>query len=274
MTPMSLLNSLGVCLAALLQLKHGPITNAFNDPSSPLAHSIKHLTLYTLLLVLPFILLAEILLVVVIFKFRAKPGRKPATFTENHKLEFIWTLLPIIALIFVAVPTYHVLHRVEYSPAPDLTVDIVGHQFYWEYKYPAYNIDFSSHDLVVPAGEVVDLNITSGDVIHAWYVPALGVQMDAVPGRITTAWFKANPGYYKGQCAQLCGANHGKMLIQVRAIPPDQFQQWVSKQQAAAASSMGHPPALASGPAVSDLHDQMGHMQMAAATPQQPREVL
>jgi cytochrome c oxidase subunit II len=224
-----------------------PVRNAFDAPGSAEAVRAAAESLHAFIWVLPFILIAYILLVYVIFKFRDKgDGRQPATFHENNPLEFLWTVIPVIVVVSVALHSYPTLSFLEFGGNnPSVTIDVVGHQFFWEYKYPQYGIDISNDTLVVPANQVVDLDLTSVDVIHGFYVPGLGIQMDALPGRLTNLWFKAKPGYYKGQCTQLCGANHAQMLIDVQVVPDDQFQAWLAahRSQSAAVSPPADPAA-------------------------------
>ena len=222
-----------------------PVRNAFSQPGGIVAIRAAAASLRAFVWVIPFILIAYILLAYVIIKFRDKgDGRKPATFHENNPLEFLWTIIPLIVVITVALHSYPTLTFMEFGGNnPALTIDVVGHQFFWEYKYPQYGIDISNDTLVVPANAVVDLDLTSVDVIHGFYVPGLGIQMDALPGRITNLWFKAKPGYYKGQCTQLCGVNHAQMLIDVQVVPNDQFQAWLAKHRTQSASLPAAPPA-------------------------------
>ncbi|MGH9480472.1 MAG: cytochrome c oxidase subunit II, partial [Terriglobales bacterium] len=215
-----------------------PTRTAFSAPGSNLAHAAAAESWHAFLWVVPFILLADVLLVVVIVKFRDRgDGRRPATFHENNLLEFAWTVIPAIVVILVALHSFPVLHYMEFGGTnPALNVNVVGHQFFWEYKYPQYGIDISNDTLVVPADQVVDLDLTSVDVIHGFFVPGLGIQEDALPGRVTNLWFKADPGVYKGQCTQLCGENHAQMLIEVQVLPNDQFQAWLQTHRGRPAS--------------------------------------
>lgn len=206
-----------------------PLKTWLTAPGSPIARAIRANMGHMLELVMPFILAAWVLLAYALYRFRAARGHRPATFSHHNKLEIAWTALPILVLIAVMFPTYRLLHKIDYGPSPDLTVNVVGHQFFWEFKYPGYGIDRANQPLVVPANRNITLHITSVDVIHGFYVPDLGVQMDALPGHITYAWFRARPGVYHGQCSQLCGTLHGEMLIKVIALPPSRFQAWLSR---------------------------------------------
>lgn len=252
---------LGAAAAARAQAPgSAPVTNAFGDPASSWAHILRHTALTGFWIMFPLIAIAEVLLVYVIFKFRRRPGRKPATFHENPGLEIFWTVVPLIAVLVVGILSHGPLHFYDATPAPDLNVMVVGHRFFWEYRYPDYGIDFANKDLVVPAGRNVDLQITSVDVIHGFYVPSLGIQMDAVPGRITHAWFNAQPGHYEGQCAQLCGPLHGEMWINVDVIPPAQFAAWL---RANASQTPAAAPAKPAAPA--------GAKPASPAAPTRPR---
>jgi len=229
-----------------------PTRIAFTQPGSDVAKLAAAESLHAFWWVIPFILIAYIGLVYVLVKFRDKgDGRQPAHFHENNPLEFAWTVIPAIVVVLVALHSYKTLHYMEFGGVnPALNVDVIGHQFFWEYKYPQYGIDISNDTLVVPASRVVDLDLTSVDVIHGFYVPGLGIQEDALPGRVTNLWFNAEPGYYKGQCTQLCGANHSQMLIEVQVLPDDQFEAWLQahrNQPAAAPAATGAPAAPTAG---------------------------
>ena len=182
------------------------------------------------MLTLPFLVLPQILLAYSIWKFRETRGHKPATFHENVRLEILWTVVPVITLVLVAVPAYFTLRKMDVPPKSDLVVEVIGHQFFWEYRYPRYGIGFANEPLVVPANKVVTVNTTSVDVIHSWWVPAFGIKQDANPGRITHTWFNAEPGKYKGQCAELCGTLHGQMFIDVTVLPQDEWEMWLKEK--------------------------------------------
>ncbi|OGC78092.1 MAG: cytochrome c oxidase subunit II [candidate division Zixibacteria bacterium RBG_16_50_21] len=219
-----------------------PITNWLQDPATPLARNVRDTFWFTIMMIMPFFLIAEGLLLYSVFKFRTKPGSKPATFHENVRLEIIWTLLPALTLIIIAIPAYGTLKRMEVPPQSDLVIEVVGHQFFWEYRYPKYDIVLVDKPLVVPVNKVITLNLTSVDVIHSWFVPAFGVKQDATPGRISNAWFQVlEEGTYKGQCAELCGELHAKMYITVKVVDQEDFEEWLAKQK------VQSPPKLQTG---------------------------
>jgi len=221
------LTTLLLLIGAGLARADAPITNWLQNPATPIAEAVRGDFWNDFLLTLPFLLIPQILLVLVIWKFRAARGHEAAKWHENVKLEFVWTALPVLTLILVAVPAYSVLRSMDVPPKSDLVIEVVGHQFFWEYRYPRWGIDISNEPLVVPSNKVVTVNATSVDVIHSWWVPAFGVKQDANPGRISHTWFRAREGRYKGQCAELCGTLHGQMLIDVTVLREEQFDAWV-----------------------------------------------
>ncbi|MBK6911034.1 MAG: cytochrome c oxidase subunit II [bacterium] len=213
-----------------------PVTSWVFDPVTPVAQEVRDTFQIMLGLTLPFLLLPQVLLVYAIWKFNAKRGHKPATFHDNVKLEIVWTVIPALVLVAISIPAFSTLKKIEVPPKSDLVVEVIGHQFFWEYRLPRYDVGFANEPLVVPADKIVTLNLTSVDVIHAWWVPSFGVKQDANPGRITHAWFKAPAGKYKGQCAELCGPLHGEMYIDVIVVSDDEFGQWLEKKMNAAAA--------------------------------------
>jgi cytochrome c oxidase subunit 2 len=193
------------------------------------------------------------LMLYAMWKFRASANPVPSKTSHNTFIEIIWTVLPVVILLVVAVPSIGLLAD-QYKPAPKdaLTVKVTGYQWYWGYEYPDAGIpEFVSNmqtkekaaengepyllspdnRLVLPAGRPIKLIITGADVIHAFAVPSLWVKMDAVPGRLNEKSFTIEkPGVYYGQCSELCGARHGFMPIAIEALPPAQFDQWVLSQ--------------------------------------------
>lgn len=190
-----------------------------------------------------------------IMAHRKSSGRQAAQFHESTTVEVIWTVIPFIILVVLAVPATKALIAYEDTSNYDLTVKITGYQWMWHYDYLDQNVDFYSvlstprseinnqqeknehyllevnNELVLPVGKKVRFLITSNDVIHAWWVPDLAVKKDAIPGFINEIWTNINePGVYRGQCAELCGRDHGFMPIVVRAVPQEEFDSWVASQ--------------------------------------------
>jgi len=222
------------------------------------------------------------LLLWVIFRYNARRNPVPSHTHHNTVIEIIWTLLPVIILVLIAVPSIRLLAHQYSPPKADLTVKAIGNQWYWTYQYPD-NGDFEvvsnmlkekgeatgkekartdadgprllavDERMVVPEGAVVKVITTANDVIHSWAVPAFWVKMDAVPGRLNETWFKApdHPGVYFGQCSELCGARHAFMPIAVEVVTKAQFAQWVAYKGGTMPGAKGasNPDATAGSPA-------------------------
>lgn len=201
-------------------------------PATPVALEVRSLWYKAVVVTSFFLILAEGLLLIVVLRFRAKPGVKAATFHENLRLELVWTAIPALALIYLAGPSFSTLKYLETVPKSDLTVEIIGHQWFWEYRYPGYGVVFANEPLVIPAGKIVAADVTSIDVVHSWFLPDFGVKMDANPGRVNHTWFQvAKPGTYNGQCAELCGVLHAEMFITVKVVPPEEFTRWIEQKK-------------------------------------------
>jgi cytochrome c oxidase subunit 2 len=192
-----------------------------------------------------------------IWKHRKSVGHQAAHFHENTTVEVLWTVIPALILVGMAFPATKALLAQRDTSAPDMTVKVTGYQWKWQYQYLDDGISFYStlatprdqiegsaqkgehyllevdNHMVVPIGKKVRVLTTAGDVIHAFYVPALAVKQDAIPGFVRDTWFKAEePGIYRGQCAELCGKEHGFMPIVVEAVTEDKYKEWVAKQKA------------------------------------------
>lgn len=188
----------------------------------------------------------------VVVRYRRAANPNPSRTTHNTLIEVIWTVVPVLVLVVIAVPSIRLLANQYDPPDADLTVKVTGNQWYWTYQYPD-NGDFEivsnmlsdadakargeprllavDERMVVPAGATVKLIVTSNDVIHAFAVPAFWTKIDAVPGRLNETWFKVDrPGLYYGQCSELCGARHAYMPIAVEVVPPAQFAAWVGSK--------------------------------------------
>ncbi len=229
---------LALALAAGAQSEATPITSWMDKPVTPLAHEVKSYVTFLTLVIAPFMILPQALLLMAIFKFRDTGKRKPATFHDNLVLEVIWTIVPVLALVVIAIPSYSLIKKIENPPTPDMRIEIIGHQFFWEYRYPEHgDVRISDEPLVVPINKNIVADVTSVDVIHAWWVPSFAVKIDAVPGRVTQLWFNIDQeGWFKGQCAELCGSLHSKMLIDVKAVPQEEFDAWIAEKQGGTAA--------------------------------------
>ncbi|HEV2078876.1 MAG TPA: cytochrome c oxidase subunit II, partial [Allosphingosinicella sp.] len=193
-----------------------------------------------------------VLMLYVVVRYRRKANPIPSRTTHNTVLEVVWTLVPVLILVVIAVPSIKLLANQYSPPKADLTVKAIGHQWYWTYEYPdngEFAVDSNilkdedakkrgeprmlavDERMVVPAGATVKVIVTSDDVIHAFWVPAFWNKIDAVPGRLNETWFKVDrPGIYYGQCTELCGARHAYMPIAVEVVTPAQFAAWVASK--------------------------------------------
>ena len=214
------------------------------------------------------------------FKFRKSKGAVPDTgFTHSTKLEVIWTTVPILILIGLAFPATKGLLRMYDTRDAEMTVKVTGYQWMWKYEYLGEDVSYTSrldrksdelrqsgkavvegdhphylldvdNQLVLPVGTKIRFVLTADDVIHAWWVPALGWKQDAIPGLINEAWTEIKtPGVYRGQCAELCGKDHGFMPIVVKAVSQDEFDSWLAAEKAKRAPAEPVAPAAAEAPA-------------------------
>lgn len=213
------------------------------------------------------VVVVGVLMVYAIVRFSKKRNPIPSKTTHHVKLEVIWTLIPCLILLAIAVPSLRLMYFMDRTVKPDLTLKVTGYQWYWGYSYPEQELEefslniipneefdkkheydalralptyqrlLSTYDLatgkpafvVLPAEKNVRVLATSNDVIHSFAMPAFGVKKDAVPGRLNETWFRVKkPGIYYGQCSEICGINHGYMPIEIRAVPQEQFDQWVT----------------------------------------------
>jgi cytochrome c oxidase subunit II len=203
-----------------------------------------------------------ILLIIIMIRFNARTNPTPSRTTHNTLLEIIWTIVPVIILVTIAVPSFRLLFLQLDEPKPDLTVKATGKQWYWTYSYPDNgNFEFDSlivadkdlksdqprlltvdNELVVPVNKVIHVLVTGADVIHSFAVPSFGIKIDAVPGRTNDTWFKAtSEGTFHGQCSELCGKDHAFMPITVRAISEKDFAAWVDEAKKKYAGTDGAP---------------------------------
>lgn len=191
------------------------------------------------------------LLVYVVMRFNEKSNPVPSKTTHHTGLEIAWTGIPILILVFIAIPSFSLLRYQIDAPKPDITVKAIGKQWYWSYEYPADQgggFGFDSlmlsredaqkanqpallavdNELVLPAGKTILVQVVGGDVIHNFAVPSFGVRIDAIPGRLNQTWFKTDKeGMYYGQCSRLCGANHAFMPIAIRIVSPERYAAWL-----------------------------------------------
>ena len=226
------------------------------EPFSPfMAESVAfHNGLLWLISIISLFVLA--LMVIIVLKYNVKSNPKPSKTTHNTFLEISWTVVPVLILVLMAIPSFKLLYKGDVVPEAHMTIKAIGHQWYWSYEYPDHgNFTYDAwlvqdeEDLedqsrlftrllttdtrvVVPVGKIIRVQVTSTDVIHAWAVPSLGVKKDSVPGRLNETWFIADrEGIFYGQCSELCGLNHGFMPIEVHAVSEEKFLEWIEESK-------------------------------------------
>jgi cytochrome c oxidase subunit 2 len=261
------LRSLAAALASLAA--ESALANRYNlqEPQSNLAHQIYDLHMLIMWIIVAIFVVVFGAMTWSIIMHRKSVGHKAEQFHENTTVEIIWTVIPFIILIGMALPATKTVIAMKDTSSADITIKATGYQWKWGYDYLQEGISFYSslstprdqiedyekkgtkknenylievdNPVVVPVGKKVRIITTANDVIHSWWVPALGIKQDAIPGFVRDTWFRAdNPGTYRGQCAELCGKDHGFMPIVVEAVTPEQYAAWVTgqKQKMAAAA--------------------------------------
>src|SRR5690349_13885524 len=232
-----------------------PWEHTLQEAATPVMENIIWFHNFLLVLITVITLFVLALLVIVVVKFNARANPVPSKTTHNTLIEVAWTLIPVLILVGIAVPSFRLLFLELDVPKPDLTVKVTGKQWYWSYSYPDNGkFEFDSlmaadkqprllgvdNEMVVPVNKVIRVQTTGADVIHAFAVPAFGVKIDAIPGRLNETWFKGNKvGMDYGQCSELCGKDHAFMPIAVRVVDDQEFAAWVegAKKKFAAGSA-------------------------------------
>jgi cytochrome c oxidase subunit II len=228
----------------------------FQTAVSPIAEEITGLHNLILIICVVIFLIVFGVMFYALFKHRKSRGYKAAKFHDNVVLEVIWTIIPFVILIAMAIPSTATLVKMEDVSKSDLTVKVTGYQWKWKYEYPEQDLSFFSNlstpraqienkekkgenyllevdnPMVLPTGKKIRFIFTANDVIHAWWVPQFGVKKDAIPGFVNESWTMINqPGTYRGQCVELCGRDHGYMPVVVQAVAPEEFEKWVVAQK-------------------------------------------
>jgi cytochrome c oxidase subunit 2 len=244
---------LGLAMAGVAQVTGGaafaelgqpaPWEYKLQEAATPVMEQIVwfHNILFWLITIITLFVLA--LLVAIVVKFNAKANPVPSRTTHNTLIEVAWTLIPVLILVGIAVPSFRLLFLQLDIPKADLTIKVTGKQWYWSYAYPDNGkFEFDSllaqdkmprllgvdNEMVVPVNKVVRIQTTGADVIHSFAVPAFGIKIDSVPGRLNETWFKATKlGMFYGQCSELCGKDHAFMPIAVRVVNDQEFATWV-----------------------------------------------
>ena len=251
-------------------------------PLKHAAHDFHNLILLPIITIISRFVLALLIWVVVRYNKRANPV--PAKWSHNTLIEVIWTVVPVLILMFIAIFSFRLLFAYHDMPKPDYTVKATGYQWYWGYELPDQKVSefvsnmlpeeeakkrdvpfrlASTEPLVVPVNKTVRVLVTGADVIHAFALPAFGLKTDAVPGRINTTWFKAErTGVFYGQCSELCGVDHAFMPIEIHVVSQAEFERWIASKGGSMTPKAAAPAAPAAAPAEAPAADAA-----AAATP-------
>ena len=222
----------------------------FQPAASPVMQQIETFHTFVLYIITLVTLFVLALLIWIIIRYNQRANPVPSKVSHNTILEVVWTILPVVILVVIAIPSFKLLYYEADIPPSDLTIKAIGKQWYWSYEYPTKgDFQFDSLGLsddkakaageprllgvdnivVVPVNKVVRVITTGADVIHSWAVPQFGVKMDAVPGRLNETWFKATQlGTFYGQCSELCGAHHAFMPIEVKVVSEADFEAWAA----------------------------------------------
>jgi len=234
--------------------------------------SMKSFNDLVLIIIVAIVLFVMGLLAWVMFRYRESVNPVPSRLSHNTTLEVLWTIVPVLVLVVIAIPSFRLLFRQFDFPKPDVVVKATGKQWYWSYEYPDAKVAFDSYpiddkdlkpgqlrnlavdnEMVVPVNKVVQVLITGGDVIHQWVVPSFGTRADGIPGRINRTWFIARePGIYYGECSALCGQGHAYMPIAVKVVNDDEFGKWISDKQKSA--SLDKNQVATADPAAAPAH--------------------
>jgi cytochrome c oxidase subunit 2 len=227
-----------------------PKQMGLQQPATPVMERIYDFHNMLLYLISAITIFVFVLLIIIVLRFNAKANPKPAQFTHNTLLEVVWTVIPIIILVIVAVPSLKLVYYEDRTDQPEMTLKVTGYQWYWGYEYPDHDgINFFSYmipdeeidtskgqlrllstdnPVVLPVETNIEILVTAGDVLHAFAIPSFGIKKDAVPGRINSTWIRINkPGTYYGQCSELCGKDHAFMPIEIKAVSKQDFNKWV-----------------------------------------------
>ncbi len=226
----------------------------FQEAASPSAEHIQFLYTFVLWIVVAITVFVMFLLLYVIVRFNKRANPVPSQTSHNVLIEIIWTVVPVLILLVIAVPSFRLLYFTDRTPNPEMTLKVTGYQWYWGYEYPdnggvnflSYmvpekDIDKSKDQVrllstdnvvVLPLDTNIQILTTAADVIHAFAVPSLGIKIDAMPGHTNETWVRiTKPGTYYGQCSELCGKDHAYMPIEIHAVPKDEFNAWIAAKK-------------------------------------------
>ena len=238
------------------------------DSVTPMLDMMKSFNDFVLIIIVAVVVFVMGLLAWVMIRYRESVNPVPSRLSHNTTLEVLWTIVPVLVLVVIAIPSFRLLFRQFDFPKADVVVKATGKQWYWTYEYPDAKVSFDSYpvddkdlkpgqirnlsvdnEMVVPVNKVVQVLITGGDVIHQWVVPSFGSRADGIPGRINRTWFLARePGIYYGECSALCGQGHAYMPIAVKVVSDEDFSKWISDKQKSASLDKNHMAAADPAP--------------------------
>lgn len=227
----------------------------FQEAATPIMEQVNDFHNLLLVIITAISLFVLALMIYVCWRFNERRNPNPSKTTHNTLLEVVWTVVPVLILVVIAIPSFRLMYYQAEVVNADMTIKATGRQWYWSYEYPDHGgfsfdsfmvaddeIDPSEGEIrqlsvdqpiVLPAGQTIRIQITASDVLHSFAVPSFGIKTDAVPGRLNETWARIEePGIYYGQCSEICGVGHANMPIAVRVLPQDEFQNWIETQQA------------------------------------------
>lgn len=233
-------------------LASGPVEGAMGmqDAATSSAQRIHEFHDMLLIIITGIVIFVFLLLAFVVLRYNKRANKTPSKVTHNVLLEIIWTAIPVIILIIIAIPSFKLLYKNDRIENPEMTLKITGYQWYWGYEYPDHEgISFNSYMVpteelkegqkrllstdnvvVLPVETDIAILVTANDVIHSWAIPSFGVKIDAIPGQTNETWFRIDkPGVYYGQCSELCGKDHSYMPIEIHAVSKEEFKAWVEQ---------------------------------------------
>ncbi len=254
----------GICAGVVTLLGGGAFADqpepwqlGMQAPATPITERIHQFHNELLIIIFGISLFVFALLLFIMLRFNARANPVPSRTTHNTLIEFLWTVVPVLILVTIAIPSFKLMYYMDRVPDSKMTIKVTGHQWYWEYNYPDNgNFSFNSNlvadkdlkpgdkrllevdnPLVIPANTNIRIQVAGSDVIHSWFVPSFGVQEYAVIGRLNEAWVNVNePGTYYGECNQICGVNHAFMPIKVVVMNQPDFDKWLAKAKTAFAA--------------------------------------
>ncbi len=256
---------LGISEAFAAEGRPSPWEMGMQEMVTELGHSVSNFHTYLLWLIAAICLFVLALLLIIVARFNERKNPVPSKTTHHTLLEVAWTIVPVLILVAIAIPSFRLLRQQLVPPQADIVVKATGYSWYWGYEYPGEQAGFkfdsnmitddsarkpdqprllgADNAMVVPVGKVVHVQVTSADVIHAFAIPSFYIKVDAIPGRLNETWFKAEKeGVYYGQCSELCGNGHPYMPIEIRVVSEQQYAAWLAESKQKYASTGAQSP--------------------------------